>query len=252
MSNAASRLDQTHRDPVFDAQPTATLVLDTDLRIRAVNRAYEAAVRRSADELLGTAIFEAFPDNPSDADADGVRNLGASLESVVRLGRRHDMVVQRYDIADSTTGEWLTRVWRPVNTPVTDGDRVVGLLHQVEDITPSEAGLRRVLADYRELLRASGDAAGVADLLEVTDQVAAMVTRQEELVEEVLHLRAALTSRATIDQAKGVIMADRRCTAEEAFALLRELSNHSQVKLADVALAFVYRAQRGGDLGRSA
>jgi hypothetical protein len=247
-----SRLDQTHRDPVFDAQPTATLVLDTDLRIRAVNRAYEAAVQRSADDLLGSPLFDAFPDNPTDADADGVRNLGASLESVARRGRPHDMLVQRYDIADPVTGEWVTRVWRPVNLPVLDGDRVVGLLHQTTDITPSPAGLRSVLSHYRALLQANGDTAGAADLLEFTDQVATMLARQEDLVGEVLHLRKALTARATIDQAKGIIMAERRCTAEEAFALLRELSNHSQVKLADVALAFVYRAQRSDDMGRSA
>ena len=248
-----SRLDQTHRDPVFDAQPTATLVLDTDLRIRAVNRAYEAAVQRSADDLLGMPLFEAFPDNPADADADGVRNLSASLESVARRARPHDMVVQRYDLADPATGEWAPRVWHPVNTPVTDGDRVVGLLHQATDITPAPAGIRRVLADYRGLLQAHEDTAGMADLLELTDQVVAMLARQEDLVEEVLNLRKALTSRATIDQAKGIIMADRRCTAGEAFAILRELSSRSQVKLADVALAFVYRAQRGGDgIGRSA
>jgi hypothetical protein len=247
-----SRLDRTHRDPVFDAQPTATLVLDTDLRIRAVNRAYEAAVQRSADDLLGRWVFDAFPDNPEDQDADGVEKVGASLDSVARHGRPHDMLVQRYDLADAVTGRWVARVWHPLNAPVMDGDRVVGLLHQADDITPSQTGLGRVLADYRDLLQATGDTAGVADLLEVTDQVAAVLARQEELVEEVLNLRKALTSRATIDQAKGIVMADRRCTADEAFAILVELSSRSEVKLADVALAFVYRAQQGDGMGRSA
>lgn len=249
-----SRLDRTHRDPVFDAQPTATLVLDTDLRIRAVNRAYEAAVQRAADDLLGMPLFEAFPDNPEDESADGVRNVSASLESVARRARPHDMLVQRYDIPDLATGEWITRVWHPLNAPVVEDDRVVGLLHQATDITPEQAGVRRVLAEYRDLLREYGDSRKVAAVLNLTDHVAATLGQQEKLVEEVVNLRKALTSRATIDQAKGVIMADRRCTAEEAFEILVELSSQTQVKLADVALAFVYRAQHpaSGAVGRTA
>lgn len=49
------------------------------------------------------------------------------------------------------------------------------------------------------------------------------------------HLEQALVSRAAIDQAKGVLMAVHSCTAEEAFAMLVERSQHSNVKLRDVA-----------------
>jgi hypothetical protein len=239
---------------VFDAQPTAMLLLDTDLRIRAVNRAYEAAVQRSAEDLLGVDLFEAFPDNPDDPDADGVEKLAASFELAARRRRPHDLVVQRYDIANLSTGEWISRVWRPLNAPVTEDGQVVGLLHQATDITPSRGDLQRVLADYRTVLRRSGNSREVADALALTEHVGAALAQQDRLVDEVLHLRQALSSRATIEQAKGIIMGDRRCTADEAFAVLVELSNHTQVKLADVALAFVYRAQGPGSegIGRTA
>lgn len=52
-------------------------------------------------------------------------------------------------------------------------------------------------------------------------------------------LRAALASRATIDQAMGVIMAQNRCSADEAFAVLRRASQHRNVKLRDVAAAVI-------------
>lgn len=42
-------LNRFQADPVFDAQPVPTLLLDTDLMIRAVNTAYTTAVRRPAD-----------------------------------------------------------------------------------------------------------------------------------------------------------------------------------------------------------
>ena len=55
--------------------------------------------------------------------------------------------------------------------------------------------------------------------------------------------------RATIDQAKGIVMAERRCTPEEAFEVLRTLSQRTNVRVADVALALVYKCQGSGSLG---
>lgn len=56
--------------------------------------------------------------------------------------------------------------------------------------------------------------------------------RAEERVEEIT---AALTSRAEIDQAKGVLMARHAITAEKAFEMLARRSQHTNTKLRDVA-----------------
>jgi GAF domain-containing protein len=53
------------------------------------------------------------------------------------------------------------------------------------------------------------------------------------------HLRTAMDSRAVIEQAKGIVMAGRRCTADEAFAFLTAVSQESNRKLRDVAAALV-------------
>lgn len=52
-------------------------------------------------------------------------------------------------------------------------------------------------------------------------------------------LEAALRSRATIEQAKGIVMASARCDASEAFAILRQQSQHLNEKLRDVAAGIV-------------
>lgn len=242
-------LSRYQDDPVFDAQPSPTLLLDTELTIRAVNTAYASAVRRSAKELVGMSMFEAFPDNPEQADADGVAKLGQSLELAAQQRRAHRMLVQRYDIADPQHGGWLVRVWSPVNSPVLDGEQVLGLLHQVRDITPIADEIGAVLRGYRDLLLgAPAPDVRARQLAEYADAVACSITRSHALATEVANLRRALTSRATIDQAKGIIMAERRCTAEEAFDALRMLSQHTNVRLADVALALVYKCQTGGSL----
>jgi GAF domain-containing protein len=49
------------------------------------------------------------------------------------------------------------------------------------------------------------------------------------------HLQSALNSRATIDQAKGIVMGARRIPADEAFMLLVEHSQRENVKLRDLA-----------------
>ena len=58
------------------------------------------------------------------------------------------------------------------------------------------------------------------------------------------HLQAAMESRAVIEQAKGIIMGERRCTADEAFAVLTKVSQDSNRKVRDVAAALVARTQR--------
>ena len=60
-------------------------------------------------------------------------------------------------------------------------------------------------------------------------------------------LREALTSRAVIDQAKGIVMAVHRISAEEAFALLVDRSQRENRKLRDLAEHFLDEATRPGD-----
>ena len=54
-------------------------------------------------------------------------------------------------------------------------------------------------------------------------------------------LRSSIMSRAVIDQALGVIMATERCPQDKAFALLRSVSQNSNVKLRDLAATIVTR-----------
>lgn len=58
-------------------------------------------------------------------------------------------------------------------------------------------------------------------------------------------LRHALASRAVIDQALGILMAQNRCGADDAFAMLRGASQHRNVKLREVARSIVDGITRG-------
>jgi GAF domain-containing protein len=56
-------------------------------------------------------------------------------------------------------------------------------------------------------------------------------------------MQSAMEHRAVIEQAKGIVMAERRCTPEEAFAVLTKVSQDSNRKLRDLAAAIVARAR---------
>ena len=58
------------------------------------------------------------------------------------------------------------------------------------------------------------------------------------------NLTAAMETRATIEQAKGIIMAAQRVSADEAFATLIAQSQHENIKLRDIATRIVSNAAR--------
>lgn len=66
--------------------------------------------------------------------------------------------------------------------------------------------------------------------------------RHQTARETMGQLRTALTSRAVIDHAKGILMALHRITSDEAFELLVKASQEQNVKLREVAQDFVASA----------
>lgn len=122
------------------------LVVDADLRIRAVNRRYEEVTAHPRSMLIGEGLFDVFPDNPADPRADGVANLSASIERVFSTGEWHPMGIQRYDVRDlSDPRRFVQKVWAPANFPLRRDGRTVAVLHHAEDVT----ALARLTEDSR-------------------------------------------------------------------------------------------------------
>ena len=72
---------------------------------------------------------------------------------------------------------------------------------------------------------------------------AASALRYDEALTLAAQLENALASRGVIEQAKGILMAAQRCSAEEAFDLLRRASQRENRKLRDIATHMVERVQ---------
>ncbi|GAA4940068.1 hypothetical protein GCM10023224_22150 [Streptomonospora halophila] len=72
--------------------------------------------------------------------------------------------------------------------------------------------------------------------------------RYTDVAREAAHMRRAMSVRAVIDQAKGIIMHARGCDADEAFAELRRVAQRNRMKVADVARSLV--AEHAENSGR--
>ncbi|MFR9754587.1 ANTAR domain-containing protein [Streptomyces sp. TR06-5] len=228
----------------FAAVTAPSVVLDRHLIVRGANPACLAAVGRTWEDLAGQHLFTAFPSNP-DAP-DGGAALEACLRHVLSGSGVERLPLLRYDLAlPRAPGRFAERYWSVVGSPMPcGGDEPAGVLLQAQDVTAVHHHLAGVLEALRDPDEESADddapvgtapAAGVSALLDGAH-------RMQQVQQENAQLRRALESRAAIDQAIGIALAEHTGTPEEAFRRLVTLSQESNVKLRDVARALVARA----------
>lgn len=140
---------------LFEQSPDIYLVLAPDLTIIAANEARLRSTMSTLEQTIGRHVFDAFPDNPNDPGATGVRNLRASLERVLETHAPDTMPIQKYDLQRPAEqgGGWEERYWKPINTPVlhTDGS-LAYIIHRVEDVTEL-VRMREQEARHEEQLR---------------------------------------------------------------------------------------------------
>ena len=165
---------------IFETVPGLYLVLLPDLTIAAVSDTYLQATMTERDAIVGRGLFEVFPDNPDDNEADGVLNLRTSLNYVLQHKLPHIMAIQKYDIRQPN-GVFEIRYWSPLNTPVFNAQhQIVYIIHNVIDVTirqRAEEKLKQSEKDYELLVNSVKDYA--IFMLDTTGKVASWNTGAE-------------------------------------------------------------------------
>jgi light-regulated signal transduction histidine kinase (bacteriophytochrome) len=129
----------------FESAPGRFVVLSPDYTILAASDAYVAATMQPREAMIGRSLFDVFPENPDDPEANGVRNLRASLDRVRVSKQFETMAMQRYDVR-GPDGAFEERYWRPSNTPLLDGrGELQSIIHAVEDITDLHSEHQRLV-----------------------------------------------------------------------------------------------------------
>jgi GAF domain-containing protein len=81
---------------------------------------------------------------------------------------------------------------------------------------------------------------------EEASRAISLALRHDAVTQQNDHLHTAMASRRLIDQAIGIVMAQNRCSSDDAFAILRQASQNRNVKVRDLA-ATVIRSISGSD-----
>lgn len=162
---------ENHYTSIFRALPGVFQVLKPDapfFTILDISDSMEQVVQRKREEVIGLSVFEAFPDNPDDENATGVRNLKQSLIRVSKTRQPHRMDQQRYDIFNAEINAFNTKYWSPLNTPVFDEHgEMLYILHSSEDMT-SKYFLEESQAlneeRFKSLVQEGSDLIGILDI----------------------------------------------------------------------------------------
>ncbi|RYF39790.1 MAG: ANTAR domain-containing protein, partial [Comamonadaceae bacterium] len=83
----------------------------------------------------------------------------------------------------------------------------------------------------------------------ILDMVQEQASRLQAMSDELETVRASLNERKVVERAKGLLMAHRKLTEEEAYKMLRQTAMNQNKRLSDVAQAVLAMADYlAGDL----
>jgi PAS domain S-box-containing protein len=183
---------------LFETSPGLNLVLSPDFTIVAVSDAYLNATMTEREAILGKGVFEVFPDNPDDVNADGVSNLRASLNYVLKHGKPHTMALQKCDVRNPD-GTFVEKFWRPLNTPVFNKkNELVYIIHNVEEVKANHqsAPQKTVNKIGEELLFLNQEKEKQAD--DLISQNKELVFQQEDQLKEISDYKYALDESSIV------------------------------------------------------
>jgi GAF domain-containing protein len=122
----------------------------------------------------------------------------------------------------------------------------IGVRSSLSVPLPYQGGVIGALNNYSSQPGAFASPESLAAGTDVAEVIAVAVANAEahhELGEQARHMRIAMESRAVIEQAKGVLMAQQGVDAEQAFEILRGASQRANRKLRDIAAGVVASTQ---------
>lgn len=173
---------------LFNTSPAACMAMDIDFTIVAVTDAHLEATSAFREHILGRNIFDAFPENPDQAEADGVTNVRASMLRVLQTRQPDVMPVQRYDVPIQGRPEagFVVRYWKPVHYPVLDSvGEVAYIIQHVENVTQAmtdTANVDRMRLELSAQTKQINNLHYIANLFEQAPGFMAMLTGPEHRV----------------------------------------------------------------------
>lgn len=189
---SAYKVPSLEKMKVLETVPSMLLVLSPSLHILTASDLYLEATQTKRERIVGQFIFDAFPDNPDFPEADGVKNINASLQEVLRTKKAHYMEVQRYDVPDiNNPGAFIHRYWDPSHTPVLDDGGEISYIIQLANNVTDQVLIEQQLSESRfEKAEAVVEVGNLNHQLDVAHQelIELNITLEKQIAERTLDL----------------------------------------------------------------
>lgn len=139
--NGASRL-------IYAASPSPILIYSSDLTLLYANAAYERMTGRSAENLIGRQMFDAFPPGPG---GDKTSAEAIITNTVVQMEQSDDAVIipELQHNLRNDAGEFEDRFWSVVQWPIRQDGKLAAIVQRSEDITV-QIRQRRLMETVRQ------------------------------------------------------------------------------------------------------
>jgi GAF domain-containing protein len=225
----ARSLDALSQYVVGEATVADTLARVATMTAEAIVAADLVGMTLLVNNKITTAVFT----DPEAAEIDQAQYVsgdGPCVESF-RTGRK----VAIPSTSDDRRFRVFSQVcvdhgiWSTLSMPMSAGERRLGAMN---------------LYSRRPHAFSAGDELAAERFATHASVVLANAQIYEESVTLSTQLRTAMQSRTTIDLARGIIMASTGCTVDEAFQRLVDESQHTNIKLREVAARIVDQAAR--------
>jgi PAS domain S-box-containing protein len=119
---------------LYGPSPSPILIYAPDLTLLYVNAAYEQMIGRTAKELVGRRMFDAFPPGPGGDETSAVRMIEVA---VARMQKSDDPVIipELQHNLPNEAGEFEDRFWSVVQWPIRQDGKLTAIMQQSEDVT---------------------------------------------------------------------------------------------------------------------
>ena len=120
-------------EALFNVSPYPYLLLSApDLTIIGANAAYLRSTGRTAEDIVGKHVFQAFPENPADPESTSIRDVRDSIERAIATKLPDTTPFLRYAVPHKTSeGRVFQEIyWSAVHTPVMGADGEVAFVAQ--------------------------------------------------------------------------------------------------------------------------
>ena len=120
-------------EALFNASPYPYLLVSApELTIVGANTAYLHSVGRTAEDIVGRYIFDAFPSNPADPESTALMGVRTSIERAIATKLPDTTPLLRYAVPQQTPQGTVFReiFWSAIHTPVFDAAGEVAFVAQ--------------------------------------------------------------------------------------------------------------------------